>query len=185
MMLIAAAIASGRRTMKISRPLLLAATTLTAFTLARAARADIIPANQTACQGKTVGDSCVDGQPGTCQIVGGESLRCYYPEGGVISVYPPSYAGSLCFSRIEGDPCSAMLSEDGGDSFPHDGICHMTPFTLFICVVGDAGAPAAAAAPTDGSCSLGAAHTARSVGPWLMAGSVSLLIAFGRRRRNR
>jgi hypothetical protein len=157
--------------MKIGRHLLFAVLTVGSATLANAARADVPSPNQSACQGQSPGASCnVLGVSGACQNVSGEGLRCHSPEGGVIS---DSYATAMCFRLDAGSPCST-----NGSSNQDNGTCQMTPYTSFVCVEG-------AQASDDGGCSLGTSRTTRSVGPWLMAGSVWLLIAFARRRRSR
>jgi hypothetical protein len=154
--------------MKIGRHLLFAALTLGSATLASAARADVPSPNQSACQGQSAGASCnVLGTPGACQNVSGESLQCSYPAGG------GSYARAMCYQLDAGSPCPASLGSSNQDA----GVCQMAPYTSFVCVEG--------AQADDSGCSVGAARTARNVGPWLMAGSVWLLIAFARRRRDR
>lgn len=100
---------------------------------------------------------------------------------------PSLHADSLppeaidCFGKKAGDACTDRASKQAGSC--QEGTCNSSKL--------DAGAygclTCSGAPPTtdDGACTIGKASSARRIGPWLLAGSVSSLFLVGRRRRGR
>jgi hypothetical protein len=139
------------------------AASLGAMLFAGVARADVVPPEQAACQGKSAGDTCmVSGKPdGTCA-----ASKCsridYASWDRDMMAAPPTvmYDCLLC-----------------GGANPADMANSATPDL--------ATTPDMATASTGGggSCAMGHTPLARAAGPWMLAGLFSLLL-LGRRRRD-
>src|ERR1700722_21015467 len=151
---------------------LVAALTLTSG----AAWADVIEPDEEACQGKSAGAACtvddmVSGTPGTCTE--STCTSAVYTCDGSTNPH-----GGPCGSTTS--PCLICEATDGGGATDagHPVIDSGTSTTN--ADGGPATSPPAENASTGGSLSPGS--FAGSVGPWLIAGIVPLVV---RRRRNR
>jgi hypothetical protein len=86
-----------------------------------------------------------------------------------------------CWAKKVGDACKDLASKQAGSC--EEGICTSRKFdagaTTYGCLT-CSGAPPTA---DDGACAIAKQSTARRLGPWLLAGSVSVLFLFRRRRR--
>lgn len=101
---------------------------------------------------------------------------------------PSAYADSLppeavnCFGKKVGDACTNLTSKEAGSC--EEGMCSSRKLDAgamtYSCLT-CSGPP-----PTDdGACTIAKQSTTKRLGPWLLAGSVSVLFLFGRRRRPR
>jgi hypothetical protein len=99
---------------------------------------------------------------------------------------PSVYADALppeardCWAKKVGDACTDLASKAAGSC--EDGLCTSKKLdagaTTYGCLT-CSGPP-----PTDdGACTIAKQSATRRLGPWLLAGSVSVLFLFGRRRR--
>jgi hypothetical protein len=123
------------------------------------ASADVIPLETSSCTAKNLGDACVlNGVAGNC-----ESHTCsrldYSNWNRDASLSPPMATYTCLWCQVTENPT-------GGADTPPDA----SPNTN---------------EKKDSGCSVGGAASFRQIAPWMMAGSVSLLFLFFRRRRSR
>jgi hypothetical protein len=142
------------------------------------------------CAYANVGDPCdVNGSrsyssaTGTCQVVGGPEMLCLLPHGLVVM-------GPVCQDNGEGEPCQVVTAglDGGAGATTFNGTCGMHQTSSIVCVAArgliDLNSNATYPPTQSGGCSLGSVSTRRTFGPWLLAGSVAVLIALLRRRRS-
>lgn len=99
---------------------------------------------------------------------------------------PSVYADSLppeainCFGKKIGDACMNAASKEAGSC--EEGMCASKKLdagaVTYSCLTCSGPPPA-----DDGACTIATQSTTKRLGPWLLAGSVSVLFLFGRRRR--
>jgi hypothetical protein len=102
---------------------------------------------------------------------------------------PSVYADALppeamdCWAKKVGEACTDLASKQAGSC--EEGTCTSRKLdagaTTYSCLT-CSGAPPTA---DDGACTIAKQSTARRLGPWLLAGAVSVLFLLGRRRRRR
>jgi hypothetical protein len=142
------------------------------------ARADSIPPNEEACVLKSAGASCDAGvcQTSTCSRID------YAHWDRDASTAPPTthYSCVLCQPAGSKDAGSMVMSDAGGKAAADAGGSLATDAGASATM--DAGKAPASTSKKHSSCAVLATGLANGSGPWLLAGSVGLLLRL--RRRN-
>jgi hypothetical protein len=104
----------------------------------------------------------------------------------VMSSCPPLFADSLppealdCFGKQAGNACTDLSTKQAGSC--QNGACTSQKYDagpiVYQCLTCSGPPPSDA-----GGCTIASGPTLKQVGPWLLAGTFSLLFLVGRRRR--